>query len=127
MLSLGLVFTSLACGSDTSGPKLSDRGKLGKELAVTRSCTGCHGRDGEGASGPPWIGLYNSTVQLADGSAVVADANYLYESIRDPKAKQVAGWGKMPQDSISDADIAAIIAYIVDLAATPTVTPTVTP
>jgi len=112
-----VAVVAVACGSQDDGPKLSEAAKLGKEVAVMRSCTGCHGRNGEGATGPPWVGLYNSTVQLADGSTVTADFAYLVESIRDPKAKQVAGWGKMPVDPISDADIAAIIAFIMELPA----------
>lgn len=87
---------------------------------MQHSCVGCHGRDGEGGqkqSGPAWVGLYGSTVQLVDGTTVIADESYLYESIREPAATQVAGWGGMPKDNLSDNDILTIIAYIEELAA----------
>lgn len=110
-------------GGDDEGPALSALGAQGKELAVSRSCTGCHGRNGEGNTGPAWIGLFGSTRELQDGTTVVADRAYLAESIVDPNAKLVAGYGRMPQDSISDADVAALVQYIVELAGAPTVTP----
>ena len=110
-------------GSEADGPVLSDAARQGQQLAVQRSCVGCHGRDGEGGVGPAWVGLYGSTVTLDDGSTVVADRAYLLESIRDPRAKQVAGYGKMPVDSIGDADIAAIVAYIEELASPSASTP----
>ena len=103
-------------GSDDAGPNLSALAQRGRELAVTRSCTGCHGRSGEGNTGPAWTGLFGSTRDLQDGSTVVADRAYLAESIVDPNAKLVAGFGRMPQDSISDADVAALVQYIVELA-----------
>lgn len=102
-------------GDDASGPALSALARQGKELSVTRSCTGCHGRNGEGATGPAWVGLFGSTVELQDGSTLVADQAYLAESIVDPNAKLVAGWGKMPQDSFSDAEVQALVQYIVEL------------
>jgi len=114
---VAVVIALLARGGDDAdaGPVLSETGKLGKELAVTHSCVGCHGRSGEGATGPPWIGLFGSTVTLRDGSTLTADREYLAESIVDPNAKLVAGFGQMPQDSMSDADLLAIVQYIVEL------------
>jgi cytochrome c oxidase subunit 2 len=103
------------CGSGDDGPQLSERAQQGRDLAVRYACTGCHGRDGEGVTAPRWQGLYGSTVQLADGTTVVADEGYLVESIVDPKAKQVAGWGMMPADDIPPAAVAAIIAFIKEL------------
>jgi cytochrome c oxidase subunit II len=119
MAAVAIGAVAVACGSTEDGPTLSAEGRRGKELAVQRSCVGCHGRSGEGGqtqAGPKWIGLYGSTVQLADGSTVVADEAYLFEAIRDPAAKQVAGWGAMPRDDLSDSDIRAIVTYITELA-----------
>ena len=112
-----VVAVSLATRSDSpSGPPLSAEGVRGKELAVTYGCTGCHGRSGEGVTGPAWQGLYGSTVALVDGSSVVADRAYLTESIVNPNAKQVRGFGAMPGESIPDADVQSIVQYIVELA-----------
>lgn len=114
---VGIV--ALVWGGDDgpAGPQLSAAGARGKQLAVQRSCTGCHGVNGEGSSGPPWVGLFGSTVALLDGSTVVADRAYLAESIVNPNAKRRAGFGQMPQDQLSDGDVAALVQYIVELAA----------
>lgn len=104
-------------GDSDAGPPLSELGEQGKQLAVTHACVGCHGREGEGTTGPPWVGLLGKTVTLRDGSTLVADRDYIVESIVDPNAKLVAGYGQMPQDPISDADLMAIVQYIIDLSA----------
>ncbi|MFN8020170.1 MAG: c-type cytochrome [Acidimicrobiales bacterium] len=117
-----VVVALLVRGGDdeTSGPALSDLAQQGKELAVRHGCVGCHGRSGEGGAnhaGPAWASLYGTNVQLADGSTVVADRDYLIESIVDPRAKQVAGFNqKMPVEAIPEADVLAIVQYIQELA-----------
>jgi cytochrome c oxidase subunit 2 len=66
--------------------------------------------------GPSWVGLFGSEVDLADGSTIIADRDYLVESIRDPSAERVAGYSvPMPAVSLSDAEIAAIVDYIASL------------
>ena len=63
--------------------------------------------------GPGWVGLAGSEVELSDGSFVVADDRYLFESIRDPGAKVVADFSvQMPRNSLSDAEIDEIVAFI---------------
>jgi cytochrome c oxidase subunit 2 len=122
-IAVAVVILAVASRGDgeASGPRLSELGQVGKETAVRRSCVGCHGRAGEGGAGnagPKWVGLAGSTVTLDDGSTVVADRDYLIESIVDPHAKQVAGYRqKMPVDSIPEADVLAMVQYIQELAA----------
>lgn len=124
-----VVIAIVVRGGDeaAAGPPFTDLGKQGKEAAVRNSCVGCHGRAGEGGAnnaGPAWVGLFGSTVQLADGTTVVADRDYLVESIVDPHAKQVAGYSqKMPVDAVSQVDVMAIVAYIEELAMPATTAP----
>jgi hypothetical protein len=61
------------------------------------------------------VGLFGSVVQLDDGETVVADHDYLVESIRDPRVKHVAGYGLMPVDTIPENEIEAMVAYIEEL------------
>ncbi len=114
-----VAFASRDDGTN-AGPPLSELAQAGKEAAVRRNCVGCHGRAGEGGAGnagPKWVGLFGSTVMLDDGSSVVADRDYLVESIVDPRARQVAGYTqKMPVDAIPEADVLAIVQYIEELA-----------
>jgi cytochrome c553 len=47
---------------------------------------------------------------------VVATEDYLYRSITEPQAQIRADWTiKMPMNSLSDDQVASIIAYIKDL------------
>lgn len=85
-------------------------------MARSKGCAACHGNSGEGSVGPAWIGLAGSTVELADGSTVVADASYLRRSITDPEAQVVAGVTiTMPTTDLSDSEVAALIAYIQEI------------
>lgn len=90
----------------------------GKELAATNTCATCHSADGSSGVGPTWQGLYGHEVELADGSTVVADEDYLTESIVNSTAKTVAGYpegGMANFDYLSTNDIKNIIAYIKSL------------
>ena len=110
--------TFAACGANSgSEPALSAAGETGREVIRTNGCSACHGRSGQGGPGPAFTGLFGSTVELADGSTVVADADYLFESIREPSAKVVAGYGfPMPGNDLSDTEIESVITYIQELA-----------
>ena len=70
--------------------------------------------DGKGR-GPSYFGVYGSRVKLADGSTVLADDNYIRESILQPNAKIVAGFQPvMPsfQGLVTEDQILALTAYI---------------
>jgi len=88
----------------------------GKMVADSAGCFGCHTVDGTPSDGPTFLGLYGQTRTLDDGGAVVADDDYLHESIVDPSAQRVAGYPDiMDQDysyRLSEEDIRAIIAYL---------------
>jgi cytochrome c5 len=55
-------------------------------------CSNCHTlTETPGTKAPTHQGLFGSTVELADGSSVLADSAYIRESIVDPQAKIVKG------------------------------------
>ena len=57
-------------------------------------------------------------MKLADGRTLIADENYLRESILNPNAKIVAGWTPiMPtfQGQVSEEQLVQIIAYVKSL------------
>jgi cytochrome c oxidase subunit II len=89
----------------------------GKALVAQNGCLACHSVDGTALTGPTWRGLYGTTVELSDGSKVVADDAYLKESIADPGAKVVLGFqpGTMPKFGLSDSQISDIVAYLATL------------
>jgi cytochrome c oxidase subunit 2 len=93
----------------------------GQQLFQTLGCASCHGANGEGGRGPALIGTFGSQVTLASGATVTADEGYLRESIINPQAKLVAGFGPiMPtfQGQVSEDQLMQLVAYIKSLHAT---------
>lgn len=126
-----LVLTGVlaACGGDDSGgsaaPSSAAPGSsaasgdvdAGKQVARDRGCTSCHSSNGDKGTGPTWKGLYGSEVELADGTTVTADETYVKESITDPGAKIVKGYGNlMPHFTLSQEEVNQLFAYIQSLA-----------
>jgi cytochrome c oxidase subunit 2 len=65
------------------------------------------------------MGLFGKTVQLEDGRSVVADENYIRESILNPQAKIVAGFKPiMPtfQGQVTEESLGALVSYVKSLA-----------
>jgi cytochrome c oxidase subunit 2 len=88
----------------------------GARLFQQMGCGTCHGA---GDLAPSLAGTFGSTVQLQNGATVLADEDYIRESILLPRAKLVAGYASsMPtfQGQLSDEDLAQLVAYIKSLA-----------
>lgn len=87
----------------------------GEALVSANGCNACHSIDGSAsANGPTWLGVAGSEVTLSDGTTVTVDDDFLFESIKDPQAKIVAGFETqlMPTYGFSDEQIADLVAYI---------------
>ncbi|MCB1153714.1 MAG: cytochrome c oxidase subunit II [Deltaproteobacteria bacterium] len=87
----------------------------GKRIFTERGCTACHTMTGQAGAGPSLKGKYGSQENLADGSQVLVDDNYIRESIMDPTAKVVAGFQPvMPtfKGQLRDDEVDALIEYI---------------
>lgn len=92
----------------------------GKKLFTQLACVSCHRVSS--ANGPSLQGIYGSKVTLQSGGSVVADDNYIRESILNPGAKVVAGYASiMPSFSgrVSEEEILSLIAYIRSLRSQP--------
>jgi cytochrome c oxidase subunit 2 len=86
----------------------------GQQLFEQNGCSNCHHNDGSG-DGPSLVGIYDSTVQLQDGSSVTANMDYLRESILNPDARIVAGYTSiMPpfEGRLSEDEVLSLIDYI---------------
>ena len=113
-----LVVAAAACGGDDGGGStpLSPAASEGRQIALRAGCAACHGTDGQGGTGPAWDDVLGTQVALADGSTVTGDEAYLTRSIADPDAEIVDGFSvKMPQNQLTDEEIAKVVAYIVEL------------
>jgi cytochrome c oxidase subunit II len=88
--------------------------EAGAKLFASLACNNCHGGQLD-MRGPALEGVYGSPQTLDNGSKVVADDTYLRESILNPNAKRVAGYGAvMPtfQGQVTEEQVAQLIAYI---------------
>ena len=92
--------------------------EAGLKLYSMLGCQQCHSTTGAAGIGPTWAGLFGSERKMKDGSTIVADENYIRQSILEPQAEIVAGFDPvMPtfQGRIKDDGIAALIAYMKSL------------
>jgi len=92
----------------------------GQQLYQTLGCVSCHGATGEGGRGPALGGVFGSQVFLNNGQTVKADEAYIRESIVNPQAKLVNGFGPiMPtfQGQISEEQLVQVLAFIKSLPA----------
>lgn len=86
----------------------------GEKIFQKYACNTCHTGDNT-ARGPVLNGLYGRTVMLTSGPSVVADENYIRESILAPQAKIKAGFQPiMPtfQGQVNEEDLLKLLAYI---------------
>ena len=93
----------------------------GQALFQQLGCNTCHRFDTQGR-GPNLTGVFGKPVQLEDGRTVVADENYVRESILSPAAKVVAGFKPiMPtfQGMVSEEQLNALVAYVKSLSQPP--------
>jgi cytochrome c oxidase subunit 2 len=97
-----------------SGPAQPSMAQYGFALFRQLGCSGCH--DARSTIHAPLLdGVYGRTVHLQDGRSVVADANYLRDSILLPAKDIVAGFAPvMPSfaGQVSEEDLQALIAYL---------------
>jgi cytochrome c oxidase subunit II len=93
--------------------------ELGQDLFTGRgSCLTCH-NSASGPRGPDLGGIFGKTVHLQNGKTVVADENYLRESVLRPAAKITAGYENlMPpyEGQISEEEVLHLVAYMKSLA-----------
>lgn len=93
----------------------------GQQLYQSLGCVSCHGANGEGGRGPELAGLFGKQVFLTNGQTLTADEAYVRESIENPQAKLVNGFGPiMPtfQGQVTPEQLIQLMAYIKSLQVT---------
>ena len=98
-------------GSGEQHPSLA---QYGFALFRGLGCSGCH-TAGSTVHAPSLAGLLGRQVHLQDGRTIVADDNYVRDSILLPRKDVVAGFDPvMPSfaGQVSEEDIRALIAYL---------------
>ena len=87
----------------------------GQQLYQSLGCVSCHGANGEGGRGPELAGLFGKQVVLNTGQTLKADEAYFRESVLNPQAKIVSGFGPiMPtfQGQVSEEQLLQLMAFI---------------
>lgn len=108
--------TTAVAAAPAAGPadQQATLAAAGAELFQKLGCVSCH-RAQAGALGPSLANLFGHEVTLQDGSKVVADEEYIRESILNPQAKIVAGYQPiMPtfKGVVSEEGLIQLLAYI---------------
>ena len=89
------------------------------------NCHVCHSTDGSAGVGPTFKDLYGRVGEpMADGTTVDVSGDYIRQSIEDPFARVVKGFGPvMPsyKGQLKDAELQAVIEYLKTLSHQPRV------
>lgn len=91
---------------------------LGRQTYTSAGCNACHTLDGSDRIGPSFLNLFDSERELADGSVIVADEDYIRRSILEPQADITAGYpANMPSYTgrLNERQIDGLIAFIKEL------------
>jgi cytochrome c oxidase subunit 2 len=106
------IFTKFMANEETKSVGPAD----GSLVFSGSGCAGCHAvTPGTAGVGPSLHGLYGRSEPLTDGTTVLADENYLRESIMKPMVKIVEGYGAiMPSYSgrLNEDELNALVLYI---------------
>jgi len=81
-------------------------------------CTACHNSTKEKLIGPGLAGIYNTQRELEGGMTLLADENYLRESILNPSAKISKGYANQMTPFaglLSEEELSGLIEYIKSL------------
>jgi len=100
-----------------SGGATGPLSATGEKIFAELGCATCHRSDTQGR-GPNLQNVFGRPVLLEDGRTVIADENYVRESILDPGAKIVNGFKPiMPtfQGLVSEEQLNALVAYVKSL------------
>jgi cytochrome c oxidase subunit 2 len=90
----------------------------GKKLVEAKNCVACHSANGKRGVGPTFLGLSKSQAELADGSKINRDDNYLRESLMNPQARVVKGFAPaMPsfKGQLSEFELNSVLEYLKSL------------
>jgi cytochrome c oxidase subunit II len=104
------------------GAPVTSLASAGEKLFGDLACTTCH-RSDDPNRGPRLEGLFGRKVALANGESLIADEEYVRESIMNPAGKVVQGYQPiMPtyQGLVNEERLMELVAYIRTLASVET-------
>jgi cytochrome c2 len=114
-----------------TGPALSASASAGLKMPLVKAgaaaftrfgCVACHTTDAKPGVGPSLANIVGSHVTLASGAIVIADTDFLRESIRQPSAKVHKGFTPVMPDfgsQIKDREVDALIEFMKSISPDP--------
>ncbi len=90
----------------------------GRKIFLKYRCVSCHSAK-EDAAAPVLENVFGKPVRLKDGTTVLADEEYIRQSIMEPDSQIVAGWQNiMPtfKGQVTEAEVFQLVAYFQSLA-----------
>lgn len=100
------------------GPASANMAEAGQKLFSDFACATCHRPDNQGR-GPSLQGVFGSSVRLVSGDSVLAEENYVRESILNPATRITEGYQPiMPtfQGLVTEEQLNQLTAYVKSLA-----------
>ncbi|MEM9346924.1 MAG: cytochrome c oxidase subunit II transmembrane domain-containing protein [Planctomycetota bacterium] len=87
--------------------------EIGQTIWETQ-CKACHSLDGSAGTGPTWKDLYGDTAHATSAGSINVDDAYIIESIRNPGAIIVDGYGNNMAafPNLSDREIRGVIEFM---------------
>ncbi len=123
LLASGFLFSN--CSAENKDPSTEDNNTENADSIAKKEfeasmvmgqygCLGCHSVDGSKFRGPSFKGLYGSEVVLNNGKKIIADEEYIRNSIREPNSQIPDGYMEnlMPKFDIKDKELELILFYI---------------
>ena len=89
--------------------------ELGAIFYKRFGCNQCHSTDGTANTGPTFQGMYGKEEEMADGTKIPVDDDYIRQSIEYPGAKVVKGFApRMPsfKGKMKEKQLTAVIEYL---------------
>ena len=116
IFSLTLIFL-IGCKSSTDKAEFTPGTPefKGQKLFKDMACDACHSHDGTLNRGPTFKNHYGKEIRHTDGSVVIIDDQYIWESIISPRKFIAEGFPPiMPsyKPVLNDEEIANLIVYI---------------
>jgi hypothetical protein len=97
-------------------PRLS-----GRNIAEQQGCLACHSVTGASGTGPTWRDLIGSEREFESGDPIIADFDYIEESILNPSAHVVSGFTSVAMPNrfggLSELSIEHLYTYMCTLTA----------
>ena len=122
VIAVALTVLTIATWSETTNTSVENDPELvGATLFQVKGCASCHTGPDSSSAFPGSPSLTNANDWAGDRRPEMSAADYLAESMRNPSAfispAFAGGWGPMtgmPDLNLDDAEIAALVAYLLD-------------